>query len=356
MAMQFDTRKMKELVALVLAVAVWTGSAAAQCSFLNPKYSTYGDIPLSGATDTAGFDVLGDGRIVAQVGKDVNLYGADGSFVRTLTSWTDDGFGSFVRVDPSETTVWFGYTAAVGASGTVRTIPLAADNGAYADVAGMGGNFDLEFYGGQVYASGLNGLWSGAMNDATGIWLLDTSGSDQHDLVLEVGGNASGFAFDSTGRLLAGVYSSTLANTGVLGYDAAVWQGMIDADVTVLDNYLTAANAALITEAPGLYDVTVDAGDNVFFNYNGVETGLAIIEDGKDYSSYGSNAYDLVATGDSSVTFWNWLTTLDAEGDFFAGGRTYVADFAAGGVVGYVPEPATMALLGLAGLLWRRKR
>ncbi|MBN1345782.1 MAG: PEP-CTERM sorting domain-containing protein [Phycisphaerae bacterium] len=342
------------------AVFVSAGRAHGQCSFLDPQDARYGEVSLNGGIHTAdgGFDVLSDGRIVAQVSKDVNLYASDGTFIRTLTSWDHSGWGSFVRVDPTETTVWFGYTGN-GAMGHIRTIPLSADNGSYTDVARFDGNLDLEFSGGVAYVAGLNAPLDGA-EAFHGIWRLDTSGSNAHDCLVNIGGSATGCAFDNEGRLLAGTYDSAhVAKQGLAGFDWPTWSAMIDADPTVSDSWITLSESDMLTLVDGgLRDVTVDEADNVLFNENGFDVGtshVCLIEHGKDYSGYGDYQHDILGTGNGD--WGNWLTCMDAGGDVLAGGRGYTGDFFSM-AIGYVsiPEPATLALMGLSGFMLIRRR
>ncbi len=363
--------KMKNLLKVAaVCVVVFAGSSLTlgECRFLNPKLSGYGEISLNGESDTAdgGFDVLSDGRIVAQVGQNVNLYAADGAFTRTLTTWSDSGYGSFVRMDPTETTVWFGKTN-IGTDDYIRTIPLAASGGTYTPVAMLSSNFDLEFaqVGGEwkPFAAGLNAVWGGGTNDVTGIWRLDTSGNDVHDCIVELGGNSTGLAFDSAGNLLPGVYNSShVSDQGMAKFLQATWQAKIDTDPTQGDSYITLTDGDMLTYARGgLYDVTVDDVGNILFDTNNYDISLSevcVIETGKDYSGYGDYKYDVMATGDASVTWWNWLTQMDANGNVLEDGRGYLTDSASGGVVGYVPEPATMCLLAVGGIgvLLRRRR
>jgi hypothetical protein len=60
--------------------------------------------------------------------------------------------------------------------------------------ANMPANWDLEFWNDSLLVSGLN---SADYQTPNAIFLLDTSGQDQHRKIVETGGNSAGLAVDS---------------------------------------------------------------------------------------------------------------------------------------------------------------
>jgi len=336
----------RRLVAIGVAtgLTVWAVQAADGASGnLSPKKTWMGDFGL-GFSPT-GFDVFGDGKMVAINGTDVNLYDTDGAFEKKLTEFAE-GWGAWVRVDPNEQTAWFGHTTSGGVDDRIYSVSLSADF-TLADEkvhqATMPGNFDAEFaaIGGQdrLLVAGTN---STEWIDPHCIWLLDTSGADDHDRLVEIGGWSAGFAVDADNNVIS---SSVLTNT-MYEFDEADWLAAIGA------SHLTVVDGATLTDlAGGNSDVAVDDAGNVFFNMNGDTSELAVIEAGKDYSGYGANRYDVIAEGDPAL--WHWFSNVDAEGDLTGSspGWGYTADFYYADV-SYVPEPGMAVLLGL-GLIGR---
>src|SRR5207253_1198884 len=101
-------------------------------------------------------------------------------------------FNSFVRIDSLGTSAWLGFTKANNADDRIFQVNLA--NGTWTQKATLAGNMDLRFFGNSAFVSGLQG---GSPNIA----LLDTSGTNNHDVVLTLSGNSAGFDFDSSGNL-----------------------------------------------------------------------------------------------------------------------------------------------------------
>lgn len=325
-------------LAVVWCFAVGTVDAAS--TNLTPKASWMGDFGLG--FSPSGFDVLSDGRMVAVNGSEVILYAADGTQEKKLTEFAG-GYGAWVRADPVEATVWFGYTTSGNVDDRIYTVPLSADfslGDQKVHQATMPGNFDAEFasIGGQdkLLVAGTNSTdWA----DPHCIWLLDTSGADSHDKLVELGGWSVGFAVDGDNDLIS---TSAVTNT-MYQFAQADWLAGVGGT-----NLTTADGVGLADLVGGNYDISVDDGGNIFFNINGAECELAIIEVGKDYSGYGVNKYDVIAQGDGA--FGNWFSNVDAEGDlvdWLTPGRGYTGDFYHADVC-YIPEPGTFCLLGLA--------
>lgn len=321
-------------------LVITSGVGYADSANLTPKKAWMGDFGL-GMTPS-GFDVLSDGRMVAIDGTDVNLYAADGSLEKKLTEFAS-GYGAWVRVDPDEQTAWFGHTTNGNTDDRIYSVPLSADfsqTDEKVHQATLPGNYEAEFasIAGQdtLLVAGLN---SSDWMDPHAIWLLDTSGSNNHDMLVELGGWSVGFAVDLGNNIVS---TSALTNT-MYRFEEADWLTAVGVGALT-----TADGSALADLAAGNGDVAVDDAGNIFFNMNGAASELAIIEAGKDYSGYGPQAYDVIAEGDG--LYGNYFTNVDAEGDlvdWLTPGRGYTADFYYTDVC-YVPEPGTLGLMALA--------
>ena len=247
------------------------------------------------------------------------------------------GWNSFVTAD-GDGGAYVGFTVS---GNTDDRIYHVDSSGSWDHVATMAGNFDMEIYDGNAYVSGLNSTnWS----DPNSIWLLDESGANDHDLIVEMSGNSAGIAFDNSGNAYYASYDKMLYT-----WDAADIAGAIGT------GYLTYGDGTqLATLEAGAYDITVDDAGHVIFNGN---TSYNYIAMWNGTEGAGSN-YDYIGIGPSS----HWYTFIDAEGDVtqYGGGSLYQGDYYNFGLaeVNAVPVPAAILLMGsgLLGLVGIRRR
>ncbi|HUV38914.1 MAG TPA: PEP-CTERM sorting domain-containing protein [Planctomycetota bacterium] len=325
--------------------------------------TVYQGVPPFKATDIpggvfGGFDVTADGKIVGLVGRDIKLYSAAGVFEQILATVPDYNgasleYGSFCRLTPDGTDVWVGFTVGGNSDDRIYSVPFAG--GSATHEATFTGNYDLEFaqVGGnwKPFVSGTHSTTFGAPNS---VWLLDTA-ADNHVKIADLGGYASGIAFDSAGNLYA--IDSGLLKLYRFG-SARVQSAATGGPSLVGDN----AEFATDMHFAGS-DITVDGVDHVFFNSNDPSYSGASIVSMLQPGYAGSYKYDNIAEGIGG--YGNWSTQIafgGGTGDvLLVGGGIYVADFwSSGGVTLLaVPEPATVALLSSGlftlGALMRRR-
>lgn len=329
-------------LAIVMAMLFLPASGMAASTFLDVSASVYPAQAKDILSDyyMGGYDVVG---FSTYAWANNNLQVLDNATGTVASDWGTptgySGWNSFVRSDGAGG-AYVGFTVS---GNTDDRIYHVDSSGTWSHVATMAGNYDMEIHGGNLYVSGLNSTdWS----DPSSIWLLDTSGSNSHDLIVEMSGNSAGLAFDSSGNAY---YAS---NDNLLyRWDAAAIAGAIGSG-----NLTYADGTKLADLEHGAYDITVDAAGHVIFNGNGSYAYNAIWN-GTPGDGYN---YDYIGIGAGS--YGNWLAFLDAEGDVTAvgGGALYQADFYYNGIaeVNAVPVPAAVWLLGsgFLGLVGIRRR
>ncbi len=342
--------KMKLSFAVMLSLLFLLPAAGLAASNIVDPFPGYlaNDV-LTSVYPNAGFDVYDAGgtrqcAVYSGATTGLNVYNMDGSVAHSLGSPTGyeglDTYNSFVRMDPSGSSVWVGFTVYDGSDDRIYQVDVAS--GTWSHKATLNGNFDLEWSGSNAYVSGLNGESWG--NSA--IWLLDTSGSNSHTRTASTGGNSAGLAFDSMGNLYYG--SNGLTTDQMFEWTAAqVATGGQDTSTATILSDLEA----------GSYDTTVGCDDQVFFNMNGYYSlgynAIAKITG----EGAGSNNYDYVAMNAS--TSYPWFTFLDYDGEGMgSGGALYATDYSTTGVAQVVPIPGAIWLLGsgLLGLIGIRRR
>ena len=295
------------------------------------------------------------GLVYAWADGTLNVYNKDGSVNQVLGVPADsytastNVFNSFVKVDPTGGSVWVGFTSNDG-SGDDRIYQVDLGNQSWSQKATLIGNYDLDFYGGNSFASATNSITFGASN---GIWLLDTSGADSHDQIADIGGYSAGLGIDSLGNLFyatTGLVDAQFnADNKLITYSAA----QVSSAIGALSLSLADATVLADIAVGGGGDSEVDAADNVIFTANDYNTGTsyAAIWDG-------ATGYNQLADGTGALG--NWFTMIASEGDITAGGDFYLID----GIAAYpgiaeisVPEPMSLTLIGLGiAALRNRKR
>lgn len=342
--------RMRFLLAAALSMLLLVPAAGlAASSIVSPFPGYSANDVLTSVYPNAGFDVYNAGgtrqcAVYSGATTGLNIYNMDGSVAHSLGSPAGyegtNTYNSFVKMDPSGSSVWVGYTVYDGSDDRIYQVDVAS--GTWDHKATLSGNFDLEWSGSSAYVSGLNGETWG--NSA--VWRLDTSGSDSHTEIAYTGGNSAGLGFDSMGNLYYG--SNGLGTDQMFEWTAA----------QVAAGGQNTGTATILSDLEvGAYDTTVGFDDQVFFNMNGYYSlgynAIAKITG----EGAGSNNYDYV--GINASTSYPWFTFLDYEGEGMGnGGALYATDYSTMGVAQVVPIPGAVWLLasGLLGLVGIRRR
>ncbi len=263
---------------------------------------------LSEYTQIGAFDVRED-RVYIQDGDTIHLVNANtGEALRKYGEPADyqgANYASFLTIPPDEKTIWVGYTSDGNADDRIYSIDM--ESGLWTLKAKFPGNYDLIFWKECILVSGLN---SATWGDPNGIYLLDTSGMDQHRLIVEVGGNSAGMAIDSSENLYYGT-SYSLDPNAIYRWGRADLEAVLESQDAAP---LQISDGQKLTDVPaGISDCEIDEGFNLIFTMNlfGSPKVLALFNG----SFMGGEGYLLdtlaVAAGE-----WDWLGSVKSMGDF----------------------------------------
>lgn len=263
---------------------------------------------LSDYTQISAFDVRED-RIYIQDGDTIHvvnaLTGVELNKYGEPADYQVANYASFLTISPDERTIWAGYTSDGNADDRIYSIDL--ESGVWTLKARFPGNYDLIFWKDSILVSGLN---SATWGDPNGIYLLDTSGMDQHRLVVEVGGNSAGMAIDTLNNLYYGTYYSMDPNA-IYRWDRTDLEAVIE---SLGAAPLQISDGQKLTDVPaGISDCEIDEGFNLIFTMNlfgspkvlGMWNGS--LEDGDGYQ------LDTLAVAAGE---WDWLGSVKSMGNF----------------------------------------
>jgi hypothetical protein len=248
---------MKKLFTIALVLFLNVAFLYAQDSYVTSGDGYVAEDILPAQEMFSTFDVAGN-----------YLYGHDGNTIHkldvetgdTLGQWTKpEGYGSypsFLHVDEANNEMWAGFTVTGNTDDRIYQIDLTT--GEWSLKATMGGNFDIANLNGYLLVSGLNG------EDDNGIFLLDTTDTNNHRRIITTNGYSAGLSVDHSGNIY---YATSLgANDVLIRWN--YWDVM-----EVIENesaeVLTLEDAEKLSDLPaGAYDCEVDAANNVFMTMN----------------------------------------------------------------------------------------
>ncbi len=209
-------------------------------------------------------------------------------------------FPSFLCLSPDESTLWAGFTDLDNVDARIYSVDV--ESGAWSLEARMPSNWDLVFWNDSILVSGLN---SADYNNPNAIYVLDTSGADQHRVIVETGGSTAGLAVDSHGNLYYGS-SYFMDPNAIYRWDSAQLAAVIESPTATP---LQLGDALKLSDLPtGAHDCEVDAGDNLVFTMNTWD-GTQVIGRWNSISGDGFN-YDTLATSSE------WLGMVKSRGNY----------------------------------------
>ncbi len=211
-------------------------------------------------------------------------------------------FPTFLNVSPDGVYLWVGYTDLANEDARIYRVDVAT--GVWKEMAKMPSNWDLVFWNDQVLVSGLN---SADFMTPGAVYLLDTTGLNQHRKIVHVGGSSAGIAMDADNNLCFGTSSFSDPNAIY-----RIGQAALSAVINSPDaDSLTLADAEKLSDLPmGLYDCEVDAAGQLVFTMN-LWGGTNVLGQWNGTSGTGNN-YDTLA-----ITT-EWLGMLKTRGDYTA--------------------------------------
>ena len=245
------------LIGLLLFISTVSGQ-----DFLTPSEDHKAFIVFPEYTSLGAFDL-----------HDHLLYANDGDTIHCLNLETgleekkfglpvgyNGAYASFITMAPDGYTIWAGYT--VFGNSDDRIYSINTESGDWKLKAKLPGNFDLEFWNDSILVSGLNNTdWTAPGS----IFLLDTSGFNQHRKIIEAGGYAAGFALDASGNLYYGT-SFSMDSNAIFRWDSIGIAAILE---TPGASAMIIEDGEKLTGLPGgASDCNVDAAGNLIFTFN----------------------------------------------------------------------------------------
>lgn len=295
---------MKKIHLSILIMLLCAVTTIAQ-SYLSPSTSFKSLDVFSAYNAFSAFDIYdsllygNDGDTIRclniNTGEEINKYGKPSNY----TSWA-----SFLTMSPDGAEIWAGFTN----SGNIddRIYSINVETGVWDLQARLSGNFDLEFLNDSILVSGLN---SSDWTDPTSIFVLDTTGSDNHRKIIEMGGSSAGLATDKNGNVYYGTYFYYTTDPNAIyrwdSADVAAAMASLGADTLKLED------ATKLTDLyTGAYDCEVDEGGNLLFNSNSYSSDKVLaVWNGISGDGYNFDTL-AVATGGA-----DWITMIKSQGD-----------------------------------------
>jgi hypothetical protein len=264
-----------------------------------PDYPNVGAFDFS---DTLFF--LNDGDTIYKFGinsgEELKKYGEPEDYTATH-------YVSFLTVSPDGGTIWTGYTSSENLDDRIYSIDV--ESGEWKLEAKFPANMDLVFWNDSILVSGLN---SSSWDAPAAIFVLDTSGANEHRRIIEPGGYSAGMAIDQQRNLYYGTSYPADPNA-LYRWDSSSLQLVIEIPDSPA---LQVSHGKKLSDLPsGAYDCEVDEGGNVLFNMN-LAGGTQAVGMWNGTIGDGNNI-DTLATASGE---WDWLGTLKAKGDISLAG------------------------------------
>lgn len=346
----------------VVIVCLITSSAFATSDYLTIVNANLSAREIGGGPIEGGFNVY-DGQIhwwnapnnwgMSSPGYHV-LNTATGSItdMGQPTSVNTNGFGDPFGVYDSQNNCF--YAASYDNGWTSCLYKYSYASGTWSEEGKAVNMYGGDVYNGSLYISGLREPWTGGYDD-TFISLYDFSSLHAHDALIKVGGASAHVAVDNQGNVYYATYDPT-GQGGLYRWNADIVQSVInDLAGGEEDTFLTLENGQKLSAlAGGANGLIVDDAGHVFITFNSMSSTPSALCMWNGTAGSGLN-YDTLAIAGPSA---NWFGPLAIDGNFLNGAPLY-GSFGFGGPITeitYIPEPATMLLLGAGVLFLKRSK
>jgi hypothetical protein len=230
-------------------------------------------------------------------------------------------WSSFVAPDPSGQSVWVGFTMSNNTDDRIYQVDAT---GTWTQRATLAGNFDMQFAGGAAYVSANPGATQVPRAPANTIYRLDTTGSNAHDPVAQIGGYSTGLAIDADGTLYSATYYLDNDGDGLGPSDNKIVRFSAEQVASAIGpDCLAIGDAETVCAlSAGACDVDADEGGHVVFGRNGGAAASGVFVWNEDD---GGSVERIAAAAGTGTP---WLTALDVTGDVtVAGGKAWVVDY-----------------------------
>lgn len=245
------------------------------------------------------FDIC-DGLLYAHTGDTIiiiNMF--DGSELFKYGKPADyNAFPSFVFANPSKNEIWAGFT--VTGNTDDRVYCIDTESGLWEHKATLAGNFDMEIVNDNLIVDGA------IYGEGNIIYLLDTTGTNNHRAIVETTGNSAGIASDKQGNLYFG--TSFTENNMLLRWSNSNIQSVMSNSGAAP---LQITDAEKLADLPvGAYDCDIDNAGNLVFNINDYAANKSLVMWNGTIGD-GANFDTLAYTADGM----DWLTMVKTTGN-----------------------------------------
>jgi len=291
----------RSVVSLVLVLLFMPVSLFAQ-SYLQ-SHGAYKSEDILTEWDTFSNFAFKDSLLYGNTGDQIVLFNLQTEEELTRFSNPADynAFPSFLMLSPDSQTLWAGYTSTNNVDD--RVYSLNPESGEWILQAQFPASHDMLFIQDHMLVSGLN---SDDWNLPASVFLLDTTGNDQHRRIIETGGSSAGMATDTQGNLYYATY--------FFGEENYLYRWSAEDLLAVLEDEqatpLTLEDADVLSGLPdGAYDCEVDEAGNLLVTVNTSPDRLLVKWNGEISDEMN---YDTLATTNDEM---DWLTQVKTTGD-----------------------------------------